>query len=734
MSELFEKRFKSFNSKWTPINDLSGTDMSMETLVKKQQRRTYRILQLMLVVISAMAIAVSLVADMTDEVPKLLLFIISSVSIVLSICGADQVSFFIAQAGTFFYPTSLFIQRYFCNLELPWIPINTFCGKQFLFVFTQWMILSILLLALFSSSQRKVMFLFFIESIYLFFVFNLEQFISQMMALSIFASVITYFVKTQKSNWKNFVHTHASIRTDERDEEAMLIKNGILSYIGDQIRAPLNATTPMIQMLEESHLDPNQKEMVKSLKKALNTFKALIIDVADYTKIDDNSIVLYENSFDLLNCIETICDDMWEFSKDKKIDICSSVSKDIDVVVTGDEKRIYQILTNLIRFCINQIYDGSVCIVLTFFEIEDRKQYIFFEISDNGSGLDEIKLNEVFKPFKLTEGELFSNEMSGLGMAISNHLVKFMSNKNIGVENDPNGGVTFSFMLSFKKSKVIDNLRDSPLIVPDQETRIYLAMYHAKCAKITARRLEDWTSKIYKIVDVNIFEKIFLESQDCIFIIDILYAINQQWVVPAEDEYGAHVRILWILNDISDIDKYDIIIRKGIDEKILKPIKEKELRTKLYALSQFSSSIIDIDDYKKETLVIIDENKEKINITGKILIVESDLIKQNVIKTTLSTKNIEFHLIDKGKAALIHLSVIDDDYTLILIGSELGDIDAYTFAQSLKERGVLTNIICMVENKTDEIIRRCEVNGIDAVMQEPFKWKTFYPCAKKMIM
>ena len=223
---------------------------------------------------------------------------------------------------------------------------------------------------------------------------------------------------------------------------ACTAKGRLLSLMSHEIRTPMNGVIGMATLLSATELSAEQKEyadniLVCSKHLLTNVNEILINDMLDFSKIDAQSLELSQKNFDLRNCIEEVLGMFSARAAEKKLDLVYEIDTNIPVQITGDYKRLQQILINLTENALKHTNAGEVFIEVSLpLNSNGGVLEIHFSIRDTGTGITEDKLQELFKPALPEDYSTKSKEISkGFGLLICKRLIEQMGGQ-ISVESN----------------------------------------------------------------------------------------------------------------------------------------------------------------------------------------------------------------------------------------------------------------------------------------------------------
>jgi signal transduction histidine kinase/CheY-like chemotaxis protein len=233
-------------------------------------------------------------------------------------------------------------------------------------------------------------------------------------------------------------------------EEALSVKTSFLANMSHEVRTPLNGIVGVVHMLEDTKLDPKQKELLNSILSSGDHLLLLLNDVLDLSKIEAGNLTIESVSFNLHKLIEELVflSSSNGMLSDTKIEII--VQENIPENVIGDVVRIRQILVNFMSNAIKFTDGGKVTLGISGEVVEDHSIELVFKVTDTGIGIHKSDLVKLFDPFHQAETSITRKfGGSGLGLSVCEQVAQVMGGE-IGVESKYGTGSTFTFYITLK--------------------------------------------------------------------------------------------------------------------------------------------------------------------------------------------------------------------------------------------------------------------------------------------
>ena len=239
-------------------------------------------------------------------------------------------------------------------------------------------------------------------------------------------------------------------RAKELIEVSDRAKTRFLANVSHELRTPLNAILGYTQLFKRNReLMKGYGQGIGTIDRSADHLLLMINDILDFSRVESDKVQLVDGEVSLVEFLGTLVEMTLIRARLKDIEFHHEFSGNLPQVVQCDDKRLRQVLLNLLNNAVKFTRKGGVTFrVVTLPHHADLAcSRVRFEIVDTGPGIPANKLEEIFLPFHQLESSEVSAEGSGLGLAISSNLLDLMGAK-LRVESRVGEGSRFWFDLN----------------------------------------------------------------------------------------------------------------------------------------------------------------------------------------------------------------------------------------------------------------------------------------------
>ncbi|HVR48839.1 MAG TPA: ATP-binding protein [Pseudorhodoferax sp.] len=236
---------------------------------------------------------------------------------------------------------------------------------------------------------------------------------------------------------------HELLQAKERAEHAVQAKADFLATMRHEVRTPMNALRGMCHLLESSPLDAEQREHLRTLRKASDQLLRMVEDMLDFSRAGAGQLALAAVEFDLDPVLERLADAARARAQAKGLAVVLELASDLPTRLVGDPDRIAQLLQVYIDNALKFTAHGEIAIAATVAERGADRVLLRLAVRDTGIGVEPDLAVRLFRQFEQVDMSATRRHGgTGLGLALARQLAQRMGG-DTGVQSTPGAGSTF---------------------------------------------------------------------------------------------------------------------------------------------------------------------------------------------------------------------------------------------------------------------------------------------------
>ena len=261
---------------------------------------------------------------------------------------------------------------------------------------------------------------------------------------------------------KNREVEEARWEMEEKAEQLALTskyKSEFLANMSHELRTPLNSMLILSRQLAENtdeNLSDKQVQFAETIHSSGSDLLSLINDILDLSKIESGMMGIEVSEVSVDRMAEQLQRSFHQLAQDKNLEFQIERAEDFEPTLRTDDKRVQQILINLLSNAFKFTHEGKVVLRIApapkdeTYHLESLNrtgEVVAFSVTDTGIGIPTEKQRIIFEPFQQADGTTSRKYGgTGLGLSISREIARLLGGE-IRMLSTPGEGSTFTFYL-----------------------------------------------------------------------------------------------------------------------------------------------------------------------------------------------------------------------------------------------------------------------------------------------
>ncbi len=505
----------------------------------------------------------------------------------------------------------------------------------------------------------------------------------------------------------------------ERANAVVAGKGEFLAHMSHELRSPMTAVIGMSELLMETTLSGEQRDMVSTVRRSAGALVTLVNDILDFSKIESGKMQVEHRRFNLRECIEECLDLMAPNVRDKPVELLYHMGPETPEIVVGDGNRVRQVLVNLLSNAVKFTSDGEIVVSINADCLDESYSQIHIGVRDSGIGIPQDKLPTLFGDYVQAEASTARQYGgTGLGLSISRGLAELMKG-GMWVESESGIGSTFHF--TFACEVCNDSAGPTNQEAGLEGRRLLVVEANKTSRGLLVRQASEWGMDVVATGDPAVaISHIGDDSRFDVVVLDRRVRDMDGGNLGGNLQKNARNLPIVLLTSLAG--SANLTAQSGATMApviyVSRPIKPKRLQSALSSAINCKTN----DNQRKAVAApkLVDRRLgEKLNIS--ILLADDEPMIQKVARKFLSKMGFEAEIVSNGQELLDALHRKSFDVVLVDFNMPvMGGLEAASRIREEFTAETAPYLVAMTGVVLDDDDGVCFANGIDDVLPKPW--------------
>ena len=233
------------------------------------------------------------------------------------------------------------------------------------------------------------------------------------------------------------------------------LKEEFISSVSHELRTPLTSIKGWSETLGYEGISREELDLgLGIIQDETERLITLVEELLDFSRLASDRIRLQIDSVNVTKLAKDVVNQLGVKASEKNITLLTEFNtKESEIVdIQGDKNRLKQVLINLVQNALKFTEEGGYVVV----RLSQGEEYTTFSVVDNGIGIKQENLDKVLEKFFQED---YNKSGSGIGLAISNEIVKLHKGKMI-LESEKGEGtcITFTLINNLRVASVVEKM------------------------------------------------------------------------------------------------------------------------------------------------------------------------------------------------------------------------------------------------------------------------------------